>query len=384
MRRFVAPVVLLLALPALALGQESAAPLVHGAEVRISAKKWDEALQFIQEEALPAFPENAELWYYLGVVYAQGTKRDTEEAAKAFAKAHELVDPENTELKEKIDKAVQAMYAPLVNAAAKEIEAGNLEKAQGLLEKAVELNPEGSEAWINLGALYLKQKKNAEAVHALEKALELKPDELTLKYNLGVTYHQVGREARAAGDSAKWAEYLGKAEQQYREYLKVKPGDPDVTNNLAALYQERGDDVQMRQALKGAVAADSADVGTLLDAGDAFLRAKDYTQAEQAYAKVIAASDSTEPHALENMGLVLIQLKRADQAITVLQKLIRLQPENATAYNYLGYALRDAGRKDDALAAFSKYEELSKAQGKAPAGEAPKEEAEEEEEVSSP
>ena len=86
--------------------------MVHGAEVRVSAKKWTEAEQFLKEVALVQFPENPELWYWLGVVYAQGTSRNTEEAAKAFAKAHELADAEDTELKEKIDTAVKAIWAP--------------------------------------------------------------------------------------------------------------------------------------------------------------------------------------------------------------------------------------------------------------------------------
>ena len=109
--------------PAPAVAQQSDAPVVHGAEVRISAKKWDEAEQFLKEDALVQFPNSAELWYWLGVVYAQGTKRDTEQAAQAFAKANELANPEDTELKGKIDMAVQAIWAPLVNSAAKAADA---------------------------------------------------------------------------------------------------------------------------------------------------------------------------------------------------------------------------------------------------------------------
>ena len=63
--------------PAPAVAQQSDAPMVHGAEVRVSAKKWEEAEQFLKEDALVQFPQSAELWYWLGVVYAQGTKRDT-------------------------------------------------------------------------------------------------------------------------------------------------------------------------------------------------------------------------------------------------------------------------------------------------------------------
>jgi Flp pilus assembly protein TadD len=387
MRRLLALTFALALSPAVASGQESAAPMIHGAEVRVSAKKWEDAEQFLREEAIPAFPENAELWFWLGYVYAQGSNRNTEEAAKAFAKAHELADPEDTVLKEKVDKAVQAIWGPLVNTAAKAVEKGELEQAEMLLKQAVEINPEGAEAWINLGTVYLRQKKHAEATVAYEKAVALQPENTTLTYNLGVTYHELGRAAKAAGDTAKAAEYLTKAETTYKAHLAKKPGDVDVVNNLAALYQDRGDEAKMRETLGQVAAADSASQEDFYNAGRAFLRGKDYPKAEQAFAKTIALTDESDPasvemraFAMEYQGLVLIQQKKYDPAIEVLQKLIALEPDNATAYEYLGFAYRDTGRKEEAAAAFMKSEELKKAPG---GGEKEGEEAPEAEEAAS-
>lgn len=351
--------------PVAARGQQSAAPMIHGAEVRIQAKKWAEAEQFLREEAIPAFPENAELWYWLGVVYAQGTSRNTEEATAAFAKAKELADPEEAELQEKIDRAVQAIWGPTVNAAAKALEAGDVAKAQSLLEQAVAINPEGPEAWINLGTVYVRQEKHAEAAKAYEKAASLEPENHTLLYNLGITYHQLGREAVAAGDSAAAAAHLDKAEATYQAYLEKNPGDADIINNLASLYQERGEEEKMRETLGEVAEADSVRQEDVYNAGRAFLKGEDYARAEQAFRQTIELTNPNDPtsveaqeFAMEYLGLVLIQQKKYDEAIEVLQQLVQRKPENATAQEYLGFAYRDSGRKEEAAAAFARAEEL--------------------------
>lgn len=367
MRRLLSLVALTVLTPLLAEAQESAAPMIHGAEVRVGTRKWEEAQRFLQEEAIPAFPEEPELWYWLGVVHAQGSQRNTEEAAKAFAKANELAGPEDTELKEKVVKATEAIWGPLVNTAAKAAEKGDLAEAQKLLEQAVEIRPEGPEAWTNLGTVYLRQEKNSEAVAAYEKVLELQPDNTVVAYNLGITYHTLGRKAREAGDAAQEAEYYAKAEATYKSYLEAKPEDVDIMNNLAALYQERGDEGKMRETLGTVAVSDSATQEDHYNAGRAFLKANDYAKAAESFTQTIALTNESDPasseiqtYSMEYLGLALLQQKKYDAAIDVLQKLIAKQPDSPTAHEYLGFAYRDAGKREEALAEFAKAEQLKK------------------------
>jgi tetratricopeptide (TPR) repeat protein len=357
--------------PAPAAAQDAAAPFIHGAEVRVGAKKWKEAERFLKEEALTQYPDSPELWYWLGVVYAQGTNRNTEEAAKAFAKANELAGPEETAFKEKIDTAVKAIWAPLVNMAAKAADAGDYPKAEAMLKQATQINPQGAEAWINLGTVYLKQNKNAEAIEAYKKAIELQPDNETLTYNLGITYHQLAREARQKGDSAKSGEYYKLAESTYKAYLAKKPDDTGIINNLAALYQEQGNEAKMREALGEVAESGSATAQDLYNAGLAALKGKEYAKAEESFRKAMQAADASTPEgkqvlsfSRENLGLTLIQLKKYDEAIQVLQEQLASKPDpaaEATAHEYLGFAYREAGRKDEAAAEFAKAEEMKKA-----------------------
>lgn len=361
-----------------AAAQQSDTPMVHGAEVRISAKKWEDAERFLKEEALVQFPNSPALWYWLGVVYAQGTHRNTEEAAKAFAKANELVNPEDYQLKDKIDSAVKAVWGPAVNAAAKAADAGDYAKAETLLKQAVAINPEGPEAYVNLGIVYVKQDKWDQAIEAYKKALELQPDNEAVSYNLGIAYHQLARAAKEKGDGPKAKEYYQLAETTYKAYLAKKPDDSAILNNLAAVYQEQGDEAKMREVLGEVATSETATQVDYYNAGLASLKGKEYDKAEEAFKNAIQLVDSSDPESVkvgqytrENLGLTLIQVKKYDEAITVLQTLLASNPANdtaATAHEYLGYAYREAGRKEEAMAEFAKSEELKKGSGPSNAG----------------
>jgi tetratricopeptide (TPR) repeat protein len=364
------------AAPTPAAAQQSDSPMIHGAEVRVSAKKWDDAERFLKEEALVQFPNSPTLWYWLGVVYAQGSNRNTEEAAKAFGKANELADPEDTQLKGKIDAAVKAIWAPLVNTAAKAADGGDYAKAETLLKQAIEINPAGPEAYINLGTVYLKQDKWEEAAAVYKEAAELQPENEALTYNLGIAYHQIARDAKAKGDGPKAKENYQLAEATYKAYLAKKPDDSAILNNLAAVYQEQGDEAKMREVLGQVAGSETATQQDYHNAGLAALKGKEYDKAETAFKKALELVDSSNPESVqvgqysrENLGLTLIQVKKYDEAISVLQTLLASNPDNdtaATAHEYLGYAFREAGRKDEAMAEFAKSEELKKGGGATP------------------
>ena len=58
------------------------------------------------------------------------------------------------------------------------------------LKKAIELNPEFSEAYYNLGISYERLGKHKDAIEMLKKTIELSPDNPNAYYALGYVYYQ--------------------------------------------------------------------------------------------------------------------------------------------------------------------------------------------------
>ena len=70
-------------------------------------------------------------------------------------------------------------------------------------------------------------------------------------------------------------------------------------------------------------------------------------------------------HARHNMGMILVQRGDLDDAISEFSKAIELEPTFADAYNKLGAALASRGKLDEAIANFSKATEINPAYGSA-------------------
>jgi protein O-mannosyl-transferase len=68
--------------------------------------------------------------------------------------------------------------------------------------------------------------------------------------------------------------------------------------------------------------------------------------------------DPSYAHARHNMGMVLVQQGKLDSAIAEFEKAIEIEPRFTDAYNKLGAALANQGRLDEAIADFSKAVEI--------------------------
>jgi len=103
-------------------------------------------------------------------------------------------------------------------------EAGNYEQAKTAFKQAIDLDPEYSDAYNNLGILYMRDKEYTEAESAFHKALEnplyLTPEKALV--NLGKLMEA------EKNDKA--------AEQYYRHAIKLKPGFFQAYYNLGMLF----------------------------------------------------------------------------------------------------------------------------------------------------
>jgi tetratricopeptide (TPR) repeat protein len=141
------------------------------------------------EEAVAAKPDLIAGWTALAKIYAM-----QKEYAKAIARANKAIelDPEETSMyailyqaytatgdKAKAAEAKSKMpqdASSLFNDAAKLINSGKDKEAEVLLKQAVEANDKFAPAYYELGMLYVRAGKNAEAKANLTKYLEIDPN----------------------------------------------------------------------------------------------------------------------------------------------------------------------------------------------------------------
>ncbi|MFZ4520642.1 MAG: tetratricopeptide repeat protein [Bacteroidales bacterium] len=104
---------------------------------------------------------------------------------------------------------------------------GNPDHKIELFRRLRIVNPERYDVNINLGTLYLSDKKDpVSAVPFLETAVRLNPSDFTARNSLGIAY----------GTTKNWAG----AEQAFEAAERLNPNDIQLLKNMAAVYQNLG------------------------------------------------------------------------------------------------------------------------------------------------
>src|SRR5882762_523403 len=84
---------------------------------------------------------------------------------------------------------------------------------------------------------------------------------------------------------------------------------------------------------------------TVKEQGDEHLKAGRYADAERCYRQVME-SDAHYPAALVNLGFVLREQRRTDEARDVLERAVRIAAEDADSHYLLGSILETTGPRD--------------------------------------
>ncbi|HEX6973261.1 MAG TPA: sulfatase-like hydrolase/transferase [Vicinamibacterales bacterium] len=172
------------------------------------------------------------------------------------------------------------------------------------------------------------------AVDVYRKAVARWPSDASL-------YHDLGVAARAAGDARE----AMRAEQAA---IVLEGSNAAALNGLGLLQIEQGDAANAAASFEKATTADPSNASFWTNLGNARRELGDIDRAEQAYRRALEV-DATYPDASNGLGVILVQRKRAAEAIPFFKAAVARDPRLYEAQLNLGIALQESG--DPAAAA---------------------------------
>jgi Flp pilus assembly protein TadD len=188
-------------------------------------------------------------------------------------------------------------------------ELGNRAAALQAINKAVAVQPQVAESYVQRAIVHKEAGDNFKAIEDYNRALRISPDEPSVRYDLAQALRRV--------------KMYGPAIEEYERAIALEPRKMEAYNNLGITYMERGD----------------------LD------------KAVEYFERVIRL-DAKYTKAYNNLGAALAQRGDTDRAISVLEEALRVDPRYANSYKNLAMVYVQLKRPREAYEHLSRYRDL--------------------------
>ena len=366
--RLIVPILVLLLLPCAAPGAaQPAAPAAGDAGYYFLLGRRHESMGDVDKavaaykQALALAPNSAELRAELAGLYARQDR-----AVEAIETAEEALtkDPDNREA----NRILGSIYAALAEQRLK-LRPGDdpalyVPRAIAALERARAQGPD-TPVDLTLGRLYLQTKSYDKAIALLRRVQLEQPGSTELAMMIATAEEGAGRTADAAEtlreaitDNPKFfrglimlaelSEKQGEWDAAADAYTKAQALNPriDLASRRAAALINAGKAPAARDLLQPGAAKPDAEPMVLYLYATALRQSGDLAGAEAAARRLRAAAPN-DPRGLYVLAQVLEQRKDFDGAERALREILERDTEDATALNYLGYMLAERGQRLD-------------------------------------
>jgi tetratricopeptide (TPR) repeat protein len=220
---------------------------------------------------------------------------------------------------------------------------GRKEEAVDSYGRAIAMQPEFVEGYINRAAALRDLKRPQEALAGVDRAIALRPDAVAAHVTRAAVLRDLKRldEALAAVDRA----------------IQLQPGVADAHISRAAILKDLH---RLQEALSSAERA----IELRPDSPEAHYNCGDVLRVLARPVEALARLDCSialhcaSARAHSARGSVLLDLQRFDEALASCDTAIALDPEFAQAHSNRGAALRELGRPAEALASCDRALEL--------------------------
>jgi tetratricopeptide (TPR) repeat protein len=311
--------------------------------------------------AIPSAPDIGDAPLLLPAAYANGYARLREgdpNAALAQFRQAARTDPLLSD---------PAVGTPAMAAGSAALRQGRVAAAREQFRMAAAQVPASSEAHRLLALAALFDFEPERSIEELEAAIRIRPDDERSRVLLARLQHQQGDPAKAEGvlratiaalpDSSLGRLWLGSTlvalnrDDEGAASLATVAAQPPLTgearllSTIATLQQNTGHVSEAIDAFMRSIVLNPND----LEAHLRRARALADSRQDQAYAEYVAVLliDPTEPNAYMGIGQLHLNAGRYAEAVTALERLVKLQPTYNEAHYALGTALLRSGRAED-------------------------------------
>jgi protein O-GlcNAc transferase len=214
---------------------------------------------------------------------------------------------------------------------------GDLASAERTYQRILALNPNHVGALANLGRIARTNKDIDTALELYAKAASQKNAPADIFYNLGNVYSDLGKIENACAS--------------YQRALELKPNFPQAASRLAALQQQPNE-----RSTAPPLISDSLTM--LVQEAAQFEKTGQHEKAEQQY-RAILGKATGHREASTRLAQILFRRGNGDEAVAILERLLKGQPDDHETMQNLGFIFRSTGHYEKALKMFEKAHTLA-------------------------
>jgi Flp pilus assembly protein TadD len=241
--------------------------------------------------------------------------------------------------------------APAVIEAEGAIEKKDYPRAESLLLKVTELDPNDFRAWFDLAFVYNVTDRKAQAIDAYRKSIALKPTVQEANLNLGLLLAEAGKKDEAAkylraattlkpdskSSAGVYRAWLSLAQvlketapaesiAAFREAAKLQPNDPEPHLSLANAV-EKSDPAASEAEYKQALALDPKSTDAMAGLVNLYTSNNRLGEAQnllRAYLQL----EPGNPTANLQMGRILVKAQKPEEALTYFETGLKSRPDD--------------------------------------------------------
>ncbi|MFO8111881.1 MAG: tetratricopeptide repeat protein [Desulfosalsimonadaceae bacterium] len=269
------------------------------------------------EQAISRDPDAVLPKQELALIYLQTGKKD-----KALGLCEQILDmqPDNIETLIIAGSIRQSME--------------DIETARDLYESVIEKAPDRKNIYLVLGRLYLQDGLHEEAIHVFQRLVKQDPEAYVGYYYLGMAYAGAGEKDRAI--------------EALRRAVEIEPGFLEARFELVNIYDDRDESDKVIDIYEDIVEEDPENISAAIALGLLYLK-NDYEWKADALFEKLGLMAEIDRTVIDTVIQDLIAQDRYEEAISVVEGMLKGLPEDQDLHYLAGISEYLIGNYDEAL-----------------------------------